>query len=413
MRVGVFLLAARFPGQSDGDVLAATVRAAVAAEQAGFDDVWLAEHHFMSYGICPSAVTLAAYILGRTQRVTVGTAASVLSTWHPVALAEQAALLDQVSGGRFRLGVGRGGPWLELEVFGTGLARYERGFAEGLDLLLAALTRDRVGAAGEFFRFREVPVVPRPLTRPRPPVVVAATSPATVELAANRELPVLLGLHADDDAKRDLMACYEAVAARQGTRPQGGHMAAVVAQVADTRAEARRLLRERLPRWLGPGLAGYVPVDGRPRPARDPDEYAELLCRIHPVGTAADCAATITATALRTGIDHLICMVEGSGDEAAVLEDIARLGAEVLPLLPGRGSRPVPGDRASAGAGPAAAEAGGLPPWTAGGATLRCPRGRIPQARGEAARVHGSFLRATARTPGHRTKVLHQYIAIF
>ena len=65
----MFLLAARFPGQSDDEVLAATVQAAVAAERAGFDDVWLAEHHFMSYGICPSAVTLAGYVLGQTRRV--------------------------------------------------------------------------------------------------------------------------------------------------------------------------------------------------------------------------------------------------------------------------------------------------------------------------------------------------------
>ena len=127
MRVGMFLLAARFPGQLDDEVLAATVRAAAAAERAGFDDVWLAEHHFMSYGICPLAVTLAGYVLGQTSRVHVGTAVSVLPAWHPVAPAEQAALLDQVSGVRFRLGIGRGGPWLQLEVFGTGLARYEGG----------------------------------------------------------------------------------------------------------------------------------------------------------------------------------------------------------------------------------------------------------------------------------------------
>ena len=338
MRVGVFLLAARFPGQSDDEVLAATIEAAAAAERAGFDDVWLAEHHFMSYGICPSAVTLAAYVLGRTQRVDVGTAVSVLSTCHPVALAEQAALLDQVSAGRFRLGVGRGGPWLELEVFGTGLDRYESGFAEGLDLLLTALSGDRVSAAGEIFRFREVDVVPRPRTRPHPPVVVAATSPTTAELAAARGMPMLLGLHTGDESKRDMIACYTAAAARHELPPSDGHMAAVVAQVADTRAEARRLLRRQLPRWLRPGLAGYVPVDGRPRPARDPDGYAELLCRIHPVGTAADCAETMTATVRRTGIDHLICMVEGSGDPAAVQENIARLGAEVLPRLPGRDS---------------------------------------------------------------------------
>jgi len=168
---------------------------------------------------------------------------------------------------------------------------------------------------------------------------VAATSPGTAELAATRGLPVLLGLHADDDAKRQLLGCYAAAARRRAT-PADGHVAAVLAQVADTGADARRLLRARLPRWLGPGLAGYVAVDGRHRAARDPDEYAELLCRIHPVGTAAECAQAMTATARRTGIGHLICMVEGSGDESSVLENIARLGAEVLPRLPGRGGGP-------------------------------------------------------------------------
>jgi alkanesulfonate monooxygenase SsuD/methylene tetrahydromethanopterin reductase-like flavin-dependent oxidoreductase (luciferase family) len=335
LRVGVFLLAARFLGQSDEQVLATTVEAAAAAERAGFDDVWLAEHHFMSYGICPSAVTLAAYVLGSTRRVGVGTAVSTLSTWHPVALAEQAALLDQVSAGRFRLGVGRGGPWVDLEVFATGLDRYESGFAEALDLLLAALSGGPVGAAGRFFAFREVPVVPRSFTRPYPPVVVAATSPATAGLAAARGLPVLLGMHLDDVGKRDMMEHYAAAAQGEAA---GGHMAAVVAQVGDTRREAQRLLRTSLPRWLGPGLAGYVPVDGRQRAARDPVGYAELLCRIHPVGTADECAEVMATTVLRTGIGHLICMVEGSGERSAVLENIARLGAEVLPLLPGRGA---------------------------------------------------------------------------
>lgn len=341
MRVGVFLLGAKFPGQSDDEVLTATVEAAIEAERAGFDDVWVAEHHFMSYGICPSAVTLAGYVLGQTRRVDVGTAVSVLSAWHPVALAEQTALLDQVSAGRFRLGVGRGGPWRELEVLGTGVERYERGFAEGLDLLLAAMARDSVSAAGEFFRFREVPVVPRPRTRPHPPVIVAATSSATAGLAAARGLPVLLGLDADDARKDELVHQHAAAAAELGVSPAGGHVAAVVAQVADSRAGARRLLRASLPRWLRPGLAGYVPADGRARPRRDPEEYADLLCRIHPVGTAADCAVSMIATARRTGIDHLICMVEGSGNAAAVRENIARLGAEVLPLLPGRDHGPL------------------------------------------------------------------------
>jgi alkanesulfonate monooxygenase SsuD/methylene tetrahydromethanopterin reductase-like flavin-dependent oxidoreductase (luciferase family) len=362
MQVGLFLLAAQFPGQTHTEVLRRTVDAAVTAERAGFDGVWIAEHHFMTYGVCPSATTLAAYVLGRTDHITVGTAVSVLSTQHPVAVAEQAALLDQVSDGRFRLGVGRGGPWVDLEVFGTGLARYESGFEESLDLLLAALRQDRVGGGGTF-RFRPVPIVPRPLTGP--PVVVACTSPATAALAARRGLPMLLGMHAGDEEKRALVEAWDAVApgavagdagggagasdgSGDGAGMAGGaghgvgasglmghpdHMAAGVAYVAESRAEARQVLCSAMPRWLGPGLAGYAPIDGRPRRPRDPDEYAALLCEIHPVGTAADCVARLEATAERTGIEHFVLLAEGAGDPARTRENITRLGAEVLPRL--------------------------------------------------------------------------------
>ncbi|WP_432867990.1 LLM class flavin-dependent oxidoreductase [Microbispora rosea] len=324
MRIGVFLVAAGFPGMAPGDVLRGTTEAIEAAERAGFDDAWIAEHHFMSYGVCPSAVTLAAVALGRTSRITVGTAVSVLSAQHPVALAEQAAILHHVSDGRFRLGVGRGGPWLELEVFGTGTARFERGFPESLDLLCTALNGGQVAADGEFFRFREVSMVPQARMTP----VVACTSDGTVRLAAERGLPMLLGMHVGDDEKTETIAAYEAYA----TGP-AAHVGAALGYVADTTEQAVREMRESLPRWLRPGLAGYVPVDGRPPPRRDIAEYVDLLCRIHPVGSAEHCVEKITTTAERTGLRHLILMVEGAGDRARTLENIARLSAEVLPAV--------------------------------------------------------------------------------
>src|SRR5690606_40339824 len=98
----------------------------------------------------------------------------------------------------FTLGVGRGGPWVDLEVFGTGLARFERGFPESLDLLVAALSGGPVKAGGEFFAFREVTVVPAARMRP----VVACTSPGTAALAADRGLPMLLGLHVRSEERR-------------------------------------------------------------------------------------------------------------------------------------------------------------------------------------------------------------------
>ncbi|MEU8571390.1 LLM class flavin-dependent oxidoreductase [Streptomyces pathocidini] len=342
MHVGAFVLAAQFPGQGQQEVLHRAVRTAVAAEEAGLDSVWLAEHHFVPYGVCPSAVTLAAFLLGRTRRIGVSTAISVLPTAHPVALGEQAALLHLTSGGRFTLGVGRGGPWVDLEVFGQGLAAYESGFPESLDLLLRWLGEPRVGADGERFAFREVDVVPRPgelLDGPEaPPVVVACTSPASVRLAAERGLPMLLGMHCGDEEKAEMVALWRKTALAAGSSPEevaaAGHVSAGVAQIADSRADAAEVLTKAMPGWLRQGLAAHVTVDGRERRMRDPRAYTELLCDLHPVGPPGLCADRLAATAERTGISRFALLAEGTGDLTATEENVRRLGSEVLPLLP-------------------------------------------------------------------------------
>ncbi|MEU4116009.1 LLM class flavin-dependent oxidoreductase [Kitasatospora sp. NPDC028055] len=381
VRVGAFLLSAQFPGQSHGEVLERTVRATVEAERAGLDSVWLAEHHFVPYGVCPDAATLAALLLGRTRRIGIGTAVSVLSTSHPVALGEQAALLHLTSGGRFTLGVGRGGPWIDLDVFGSGVEAFETGFPERLDLLLRWLRGSRVGADGPQFSFPEVAVVPRatesvrrpglgswlgldepsgPVRFPRqrqdadglaeerdrsgrplagPPVVVACTSPGGVRLAAERGLPMLLGMHSGDDDKMRMLELYRAawLAAGRGEeqlrRVTRQHVAAGVAQVDDRTSAARATLLNAMPGWFEYGLGAHRTVDGRERKMRDPHQYTELLCDLHAVGTPKQCADRLLATAERTGIRRFALLAEGSGDREATLHNIARLGSEVLPQL--------------------------------------------------------------------------------
>ncbi|MFG3010654.1 LLM class flavin-dependent oxidoreductase [Streptomyces cinerochromogenes] len=341
MHVGSFVLAAQFPGQGPGEALHRAVRSAEVAEQSGLDAVWLAEHHFVPYGTCPSAVTLAALLLGRTRRVRVGTAVSVLPTAHPVALGEQAALLHITSGGRFTLGVGRGGPWVDLEVFGTGLEAYEHGFPESLDLLLRWLGEPSVAASGERFSFREVPVVPRPseaLTEsPGPEVVLACTSPASVRLAAERGLPMLLGMHVGDEEKAEMVAMWRHCARAAGRPAEeiegAAHVSAGVCQLADRRTDAVETLTKAMPGWLRQGLGAHVTVDGRARSMRDPYAYTELLCGLHPVGTPRLAADRLAATSERTGISRFALLTEGSGDLAATEENLRRLGAEVLPQL--------------------------------------------------------------------------------
>lgn len=278
---------------------ARTVAYAQAAERAGFDGVWLAEHHFISYGQNPSATVLAGHILGRTARIAVGTAACVLSARHPVTLGEEAALLDAIAPGRFRLGVARGGPWAELEVFGTGLDRYQHGFPSGLDLLRRWLSgTERVGGDGEWFRFREVAVVPRP-ARPVP-IWVAATSTSTMEIAAARGLPLLLGVQDDPAAKAAMLARYAQVTAGHGHDPDTVPHASVHLAYAGAAGQ----LRPRLRAWLE-ATREYVRLDGT-APARDLDAYAERLLRIHPPGKQVEVVP---------GVRHVLLMVEAAGEE--------------------------------------------------------------------------------------------------
>ena len=98
VKLGVFLLAGQFPGTTESEALTGALEAAVTADEVGLDSVWIAEHHFISYGVCPSAVASAANVLGRTRRVTVGTAVCMLSNRHPLALAAASTMSDASSG---------------------------------------------------------------------------------------------------------------------------------------------------------------------------------------------------------------------------------------------------------------------------------------------------------------------------
>src|SRR5690606_20936653 len=156
------------------------------------------------------------------------------STAHPVALAEQAALLDQVSAGRFRLGVGRGQPLVDLEVFGT-LDRYEQGDADALDRLLAAVRGGGVRADRPAVGLGGGAVVPGQRRGPGRAGLRAGTAEAAPGPAAGRGLPVRLGMRQRRQGQAAGLERYAELRERAGGGPVGGHVAASVAHVADTR----------------------------------------------------------------------------------------------------------------------------------------------------------------------------------
>ncbi len=97
-------------------------------DRGGYDAVWLAEHHFHSFSVCPSVHMMGVHVAGRTQRLRIGTAVSLAAFYHPLRLAEEVALLDVLSGGRVNWGAGRGFDRTEFRAFGVRRRRARRAF---------------------------------------------------------------------------------------------------------------------------------------------------------------------------------------------------------------------------------------------------------------------------------------------
>jgi alkanesulfonate monooxygenase SsuD/methylene tetrahydromethanopterin reductase-like flavin-dependent oxidoreductase (luciferase family) len=167
-------------GRPDADAFAEGMALADAAEAWGLDAVWLAELHFTpDRSVLAAPLTLAAAIAARTERLKVGTAVQVLPLADPLRLAEEVATVDQISRGRLIFGVGRSGFARAYEAYGVPYAESRERFAEALAILQAAWSAPSFSYEGNFHRYREVSLMPRPYQRPHPPIRVAANSPET------------------------------------------------------------------------------------------------------------------------------------------------------------------------------------------------------------------------------------------
>ncbi|HTE84039.1 MAG TPA: LLM class flavin-dependent oxidoreductase, partial [Dehalococcoidia bacterium] len=112
------------------------------AEDLGYDSVWLAEHHFSSYGYIPNPLLMAVKLAQVTRRVRLGTAVLVLPFWNPLRVAEDIAMTDQLTEGRLEVGVARGYQPYEFQRFGLKMDDNRERTDEALEVLLRALSED-------------------------------------------------------------------------------------------------------------------------------------------------------------------------------------------------------------------------------------------------------------------------------
>ncbi len=164
-------------------------------DRSGYDAVWLAEHHFSSFSVCPSVHMVGTLAAARTRRLRIGTGVSLAPFYHPLRLAEEVALLDILSGGRVNWGAGRGFARIEFEAFGVPPEESTSRFRETVEIVLRAWTDDRLHFSGTHFRFDGIEVLPKPMQHPHPPVWMAASSDGAIDWAAGRGFSILMDPH--------------------------------------------------------------------------------------------------------------------------------------------------------------------------------------------------------------------------
>jgi alkanesulfonate monooxygenase SsuD/methylene tetrahydromethanopterin reductase-like flavin-dependent oxidoreductase (luciferase family) len=164
-------------------------------DRAGYDAVWLTEHHFNDYSVCPSIPVMGAYAAARTKKLRIGAAVTLAALYHPLRLAEEIALLDILSDGRVNWGAGRGFDAKEFKAFGVAPDQTHARFHEAVDIVLQAWRNQRLNYRGQYFSFDDIEVLPKPLQQPHPPVWVAASTNEAVQWAAAAGHSILMSPH--------------------------------------------------------------------------------------------------------------------------------------------------------------------------------------------------------------------------
>lgn len=156
------------------------------AEEAGFYGYHLAEHHWTPLGMAPCPGVFLGAVALATETIRLGTLVHLLPLYHPLRLIEEICMLDQMSGGRFDLGVGRGISPYELAYFGLDVVESYSKFDQVLEAVLAGLTSDELTFESKEFSFRQVPMELKPVQSPYPPLWHGLGDQKSQEFAAQR-----------------------------------------------------------------------------------------------------------------------------------------------------------------------------------------------------------------------------------
>ena len=351
MRFGWLTLAHSPDPEQDHQAIAQQLEQACLADELGFDGVWLTEHNFTGESVYCDPIPFASVVAARTSRIRIGFAVIQLALRHPIRLATQLALLDNLSRGRLDVGVGHGTNYNEYEFVGYGLRSddsRERA-AETLEVMLRAWTEAPVDHHGKFYQLSLPELRPHPRQRPHPPIWRAVSSSASVRECGRLGAPILIA-RIPLARVPERLALYEQGLTESGL--DGGacrrlreeaalwrfvHVADSQAQAEDELAAA--LLHTR--RHMIHARATHNPPDFRVETERvnpwndprisDEDGVRYSLASATLCGTA-DRVADMVAELRDAGVHHVLCQLShGYLPQDRLMESMRLFGQDVLP----------------------------------------------------------------------------------
>ena len=343
MKFGLFTHIPWPEGIEPKKVLDQTTEEVVYAEELGFHSAWVAEHHFSRYGLGSSSLVFSASVAAQTKRIRLGTAILVPPLHHPIKLAEDAATLDVVSGGRLDAGFGRGSAEYEYAGYGIDQEESQGRFQETINLLKGLWTTPGFSHKGDYFDLNEVNLVPPPLQKPHPPIYIAATrTPATLDFAVTTGHPLIIGVVLDTADALDL--CRRFVEKSK----EAGHNVPVSSipffryfYVAETEEEAKKDTEAALSwtldmvqwrRTFQRGSEVYEKMDDWRRVRTElPTTNEHLYDQRAIIGTPDQCVAQIKELQ-RHGIEYFGCNFSFGGmEQGKLLRSMKLFADEVMP----------------------------------------------------------------------------------
>ena len=304
----------------------------VRAEELGFDSVWMEEHHSVVNHYWPSPLPVLAGFATRTSRVLLGTDILVAPFYHPVRLAEDGALLDIMSTGRFVLGAAIGYKPDEFALYGAELEKRGARFEEQLAIVKALWAEGTVAFKGRYYQL-EGRLEPRPVRRPHPPIWIGGWGDLTLKRAATLADNWIPGPTADLGrllaGKRQFLD--QRAAAGRATPPAEWPLTRDVI-IADSDAEARELAerhimvsyrKEYAGGWRHPFIDASIATD-----------LDGLMKDRFLIGGPDQVRKALTPFVTEYGLTHLICRLFFPGmPHRHIMRELELITKEVMPAF--------------------------------------------------------------------------------